>query len=86
VSAGTFTLGHLDVSDLEALFTLLKPGSLVSISVKVDHYFKTLFAETLIKWSENKLIKQLYITEENGYDSEYEAKNKIISFRLNDYF
>lgn len=83
ISAGTFTLGHLDPSDLEATFRLLKPGALVSLSIKKDHYFNELFEENFIKWSQIKLINNLEVTETNGYNSDYEAANQIATFFIN---
>ncbi|MEM7240553.1 MAG: class I SAM-dependent methyltransferase [Pseudomonadota bacterium] len=47
VSAGTFTLGHLNADHLLNLTTLLKPAAWVAITISHAHFDKTDFEEKL---------------------------------------
>lgn len=83
VSAGTFTSGHLEACDLSNTFALLKPGALVVMSVKNDHYLNSGFEEELKNLLDSALISDIDITEVNAYDTEFKAANQIISFFVN---
>jgi predicted TPR repeat methyltransferase len=82
ISAGTFTLGHLDETDLEALFALLNKKALVVTSIKKDHFINRCFDKHLFNLTLNKKIYDLRFFERNAYDTEFEAKNIIASFRI----
>ncbi len=47
ISAGTFTLGHLDPDDLGNLLNLLRKGGLVCVTVSEKHYNAQGFAQFL---------------------------------------
>lgn len=81
VSSGVFTSGHLMPSDLVGSLNVLRGYGLVVVSVKSNHYEEQNFAQTLQDLFDSHRISQPVIKEVDSYDSDYEAKSRVITFR-----
>ena len=81
VSSGVFTSGHLMPSDLVGSLSILRGYGLVVVSVKSNHYEEQDFAKTLQDLFDSRRISQPVIKEVDSYDSDYEAKSRVITFR-----
>ena len=81
VSSGVFTSGHLMPSDLVNSLNVLRGYGLVVVSVKSNHYEEQNFAQTLQDLFDSHRISQPVIKEVDSYDSDYEAKSRVITFR-----
>ena len=81
VSSGVFTSGHLMPSDLVSSLNVLRGYGLVVVSVKSNHYEEQNFAQTLQDLFDSHRISQPAIKEVDSYDSDYEAKSRVITFR-----
>ena len=77
ISAGTFTLGHLNFEDLEKMLPCLKDNGLGVISVKKDHYDNEFFESKLKTCPNIKVLEQNTV---NSYDSDYCAESVLVSF------
>jgi predicted TPR repeat methyltransferase len=77
VSAGTFTLGHLNFEDFTGILRCLKPGGFGVISIKKDHYDNEFFENKLKTFTKIILLNQ---TSVNSYNSDYEAESILVSF------
>ena len=80
VSAGTFTLGHLNFEDLDNITQCLKADAFGVISVKKDHYEYEDFSKKLKSNKKIKVINQKLV---NSYDSDFTAESYLISFLKN---
>lgn len=80
ISAGTFTLGHLDSDDLINSIKYLKQNGLAVISIKEDHFIKNNFNEKIFKAEKNSLIKNVEVFKVNSYNSSFPAETIIVKF------
>lgn len=81
VSSGVFTLGHLMPEHLESLLVLLHRRGVFTTSIKSDHFEKQAFLEKLNELLGKKIISKPKIFEVNSYDSGYDSKSMIVTFR-----
>jgi predicted TPR repeat methyltransferase len=81
VSSGVFTLGHLMPEHISKLLGLLHVYGVFTTSIKSDHYEQQGFADELEKLVSEKRISEPKIFEVNSYDSKYDAKSMIVTFR-----
>ncbi len=80
ISAGTFTLGHLDSNDLIDSIKYLKKNGLAVISIKEDHFIENNFNEKISQAKRNSLIKDVEYFKVNSYDSSFSAESIIVKF------
>ena len=80
ISAGTFTLGHLDCNDLITSIKFLKKDGLATISIKEDHFIKNNFNEKISKLKKNNIIKNVEYFKVNSYDSDFIAQSIVVKF------
>jgi predicted TPR repeat methyltransferase len=80
ISAGTFTLGHLDANDLINSIKYLKKNGLAVISIKEDHFIKNNFNQKIFEAQKNNLINNVEAFKVNSYSSNYSIKSIIIKF------
>jgi len=81
VSSGVFTLGHLGPEHVSKLLGLLHVYGVFVTSIKSDHYEQQGFAKELSRLVSDSRISEPKIYEVNSYDSDYEAKSMIVSFK-----
>jgi predicted TPR repeat methyltransferase len=81
VSSGVFTTGHLMPENIAGLLRLLRGYGLFVASVKSNHFEEYGFENTLKELFESKRISLPSIHEVNSYDSGYEAKSRVVTFR-----
>ncbi len=79
-SAGTFTSGHLDSSDLIKSLLYLKKDGIAILSIKEDHFYNDNFKETISNLQQDCIIDDIKYHEVNSYDSSFEAKSIILKF------
>jgi predicted TPR repeat methyltransferase len=80
ISAGTFTLGHLDCNDLITSIKFLKKDGLATISIKEDHFIKNNFNEKISKLKKDNIIKNVEYFKVNSYDSDFIAQSIVVKF------
>jgi predicted TPR repeat methyltransferase len=80
ISAGTFTLGHLDSDDLINSIKYLKKDGLAVVSIKEDHFLKNNFNDKIFKAEKNNLIKNVEVFKVSSYNSSFSAESIIIKF------
>jgi len=80
ISAGTFTLGHLDCDDLITSIKFLKKDGLATISIKEDHFIKNSFNEKISQLKKNNIIKNVEYFKVNSYNSDFIAQSIVVKF------
>ena len=81
VSSVVFTTGHLMPENIAGLLRLLRGYGLFVASVKSNHFEEYGFENTLKELFESKRISLPSIHEVDSYDSGYEAKSRVVTFR-----
>lgn len=79
-SAGTFTNGHLNSSDLIKLLSYLKNNGIAVVSIKEDHFYNENFEKVISELKEKQIINDIEYHNVNSYDSSYEAKSIVVKF------
>lgn len=59
LSSGTFTLGHLGPDDLFNVFSLMRDGGLIAVSINALHFDKRGFGKSFQAWQESGIISGL---------------------------
>jgi len=80
ISAGTFTLGHLDCDDLITSIKFLKKDGLATISIKEDHFIKNSFNEKISQLKKDNIIKNVEYFKVNSYNSDFIAQSIVVKF------
>ncbi len=80
-SSGTFTPGHLGSEELFSLLSCLKPGGLVVVSIKKDHFSDTSFDKALNAKLDIGLISDInYVEVPIWNHKDYSDTAFIVSF------